>query len=184
MSIHKKKGRILLALLLLCGACKTPAVLTFEKEGNISKLDGAFDFSGFMGPGSITLSTKENFTRLVLVPDADPEEYVVVVEPYYALGDISIPSRAPFNPSTVPTQMHAYVDQLLQAQRSFMRRDYESSEKLISQLEQNYGVTFGSLILAAKIAFIKGDKEKSLSLFKRAKGIYGGSNQLNAYLTE
>jgi len=176
---------VLSAILLMMVSCKTVPVLTLKKEGLVSRLDPNFSFQGYIGDGKLNLTNnKESLSRFLLIPEDDPEEYVLVMESYYMKGDVDIPSVKPFNNYYVTDYFYKYLNLLLKAQRSFLKREYDKTEKIIADLDSRYGNTYGSIVLAAKVAFVKGDKERSADLFKKAKVIYRDSPQLNAFLAD
>ena len=160
-------------------SCQTSTKLNFKKSGEIAKLNSDFTLQGYMGNNGVQIPEKELLARYLHIPNVDPEEYVIIVEPHLASDVIEIPDAAPLNGYAIPAFFYRYFDLLMRAHRSFLQRDFEKSEKILEELDKTYDVTYGSLVLSANIAIFKGNKEKAAVLFKKAKNMYKDSVALN-----
>jgi hypothetical protein len=165
--------------LLFCYACQTQVALQVKKKGELVKLNSDFSFQGYAGNSLVTIPTQDVFSRFVLFPESDPEEYIFVVEPNLAQGTIEIPETKAENPYAVPQHFYPYFDLVMRAHRYILRGYLTEAENLIKSIDEKYDVTYATRVLLANIAFLQGKSELAVDLFGQAKLLYKGPIALN-----
>ncbi len=179
---YKRKYQIyyVFIFLILSFSCANQAYLKIGKTGDIIQLNKSFGVESHIGSSAVLIDRFEGVNRLALVPDEDPDEYILLFETSYIKSDIEIPKIKPSNEYSISSSSYRYIDLLLRAHRNILRKNVDYAESTLNFLDNHYDVTYGSSVLRAQIALIKGDKQKAYALLKQAKNIYGEAEWISS----
>ena len=161
-----------LLMIMFVLSCQTSTDIVFLKKGEVVRLDPKLGFEGYVGSSNVKVLRGDAFTPFLLIPDQDPDEYLLVFEPHLASSAIEVPDLASSNLYMVPGSFYRYFNLLMRAHRDILRRELDKAERVLKVLDETYDVTYGSLVLAANIAVLRGDQEKALNLYKQARQVY------------
>ena len=175
--------RLFIILLMIQASCATKSgTLNLEKEGRVTRLDENFGTLARLGKTPIPVPKFEMVARYALKTSGRPTEFLMVVEPYLVNGEIRLPTISSNQYIESASQNHQYFDLLLRAQRQIAKGDYEGPTNILEKLDELYDVTFGTYLLSAKIAVIRGNMIRAHELYQKAFDLYQDSEQLKKIL--
>lgn len=130
------------------------------------------------GPGPVEIETQNNLERFEFSVADRPPEYLLVLFPNKLDGELKVP-LSKVSKASEPSIFGTYFDLLLRAHRMLLSGDLVGAEDLIQRIEDTYDEGYGTAVLKANLAVVRGKPKEAARHFEIANQLLPGNNPLS-----
>ena len=174
---HKKSVAILFCLMAKFG-CSSTASITSEPVSEVLELNPDYSVGANKGPGPVEVESQNNLERFEFSGAGRPPEYLLVLFPNKLEGELKIPLSEGSTKSETSI-FGVYFDLLLRAHRMLLNGDLMGAENLINRIEHSYDEGYGTTVLKANLAVVRGKPTDAARHFEVANQLLPGNNPLS-----
>lgn len=159
-------------------SCSSTSTVNTVPASNIMTLTSKYAVLEDKGPGPVDIDIDHTLARYMFYRQGMSQEYLLVLFPEHAAGDIKIELEGDDIERT-PASFRMYFDMILRAHRLLLKGEIKAAKVLVDRIEDRYDTGFGSSIIAANIALVSGDKKEARRLFKLAMDLLPNNKEIS-----
>lgn len=163
---------------LIFAACSTTSMIKTTEAAKIYRLKADFSDQAELGASPVDMPQDENILRLRLETETSLDQYVMVMFPALASGELKIPIADQSGQKTIADAYKTYFDLLLRAQRKLLTGRFNECKEILTRLDKEYDETYGSTVLRGTLAMFEGNLEEGSSILTYARSMYPEGTEL------
>jgi hypothetical protein len=170
----RKPFRIISICLLtsMCFACRGGGTIESTDPISVTQLNTSYEIQRALGKTPVEVEEDGNTARYLVERDDGTKQYLVLIDPTALKGklDLQVDSSKQGNP--VLYAYNQYFDELMRVHRLVLRGQFAEAKRLIIKTNDDYDLTYGTMILSGLIAVLENDQKLASEHFRMAKSLY------------
>lgn len=172
MKWHELVGASALGVLLQ--ACHTPGTISTSPPAKAVELTSAYDPGRQLGqtPFSLPREDIDTVMRYRFETEDESKEYLMLLSPDELEGELKVPLVGRSASATLVTAYNEYFDQILRIHRLILRGQLNEAKRLVAKVNDEYDLTYGSLVLAGNIALLENKGSEAAEHYRMARALF------------
>ncbi len=170
----RKPSRLFSVTLLtgLCFACRGGGTIDSVDPINVTQLNTSYEIQRTLGKTPVEVEDDGNTARFLIELADGTKQYLVIIDPGTLKGKLDIQVDASKAGNPVLYAFNQYFDELMRVHRLVLRGQFAEAKRLIVKTNNDYDLTYGTMILSGLIAVLENDQKLASEHFRMAKSLY------------
>lgn len=152
--------------------CRSTGTIEAARDTMVTQLTPKYEIQRRLGAPPVEVDVEDAVARYLLEGADGTKQFLVVIDPINLNGPVDVDALKSSQGNYVLRSYNQYFDETLRIHRLILRGQFSEAKRLISKTNNDYDLTYGTMILSGLIAVLENDQKLAAEHFRMAKSLY------------
>ncbi len=156
----------------MCFACRGGASIESSDPIVVTQLNTAYEVQRSLGKVPVRIEEEGNTARYLIERAVGEKQFLLIIDPSSIKGKLDLKADQTTKGKEVDNAYNQYFDELMRVHRLVLRGQFAEAKRLIVKTNEEYDLTYGTMVLSGLIAVLENDQKLAGEHFRMAKTLY------------